>query len=177
MPSPAFVELLNRQIGHELTAQHQYVAVAIHYDRETLPRLRDFFFRQAVEERNHAMMLVQYLLDQGEHPQLPAVDAPKAEFGDIAEPVALALDQERRVTEQFNELAAQARRDEDFTSEQFLNWFLKEQVEEVSTMSDLLAVVRRAQDNPLLAEEYLSREGIGAEDDDPTAPAAAGGAL
>jgi bacterioferritin B len=177
MPSPAFVELLNRQIGHELTAQHQYVAVAIHYDMETLPRLRDFFFRQAVEERNHAMMLIQYLLDAGEHPQLPAVDAPKGQFSDIVEPVALALDQERAVTEQFNALAAQARRDEDFTSEQFLNWFLKEQIEEVASMSDLLAIVRRAQENPLLAEEYLSREGLGEEGDDPTAPTAAGGAL
>jgi bacterioferritin B len=177
MPSPAFVELLNRQIGHELAAQHQYVAVAIHYDIETLPRLRDFFFRQAVEERNHAMMLVQYLLDAGEHPQLRAVDAPRTAFGDIVEPVALALEQERRVTDQVNTLAAQARRDEDFTSEQFLNWFLKEQVEEVASMSDLLAVVRRAQENPLLAEEYLSRESLGEEGDDPTAPAAAGGAL
>jgi bacterioferritin B len=177
MPSPAFVELLNRQIGHELAAQHQYLAVAIHFDRETLPRLRDFFFRQAIEERNHAMMLVQYLLDAGEHPRLPAVDAPQAEFGDIVAPVALALDQERRVTDQFNVLSAQARRDEDFSSEQFLNWFLKEQIEEVASMSDLLTIVRRAQDNPLLAEEYLSREGIGQEGDDPTAPAAAGGAL
>jgi len=176
--SPALVDLLNAQIGHELAASHQYVAVAVHYDAETLPRLRDVFHRQALEERNHAMMLVQYLLDQGVRPAIPAVPAPRADFADIVAPVALALEQERRVTGQFNALTAQARADTDFTSEQFLTWFLKEQVEEVSAMSDLLAVVTRAKDNPLLAEEYLARETVGdAGRDDPTAPPAAGGAL
>jgi len=177
MPSPAFVELVNRQIGHEFTASNQYIAVAVHYDVETLPRLRDFFYRQAVEERNHGMMLIQYLLDSGHRPEIPPVGAPRGEFADIVQPVAVALEQEQRVTEQFNALMAQARQDNDFTSEQFLNWFLKEQVEEVSSMSDLLAIVERAVENPLWAEEYLAREGIGEEGDDPTAPPAAGGAL
>jgi bacterioferritin B len=177
MPSPAFVDLVNQQIGHELAASNQYVAVAVHFDVETLPRLRDLFFRQAVEERNHAMMLIQYLLDSDHHPVIPPIPAPRSEFADMVEPVALALEQERRVTAQFNALMAQARQDGDFTSEQFLNWFLKEQVEEVSSMGDLLAIVKRSVENPLWAEEYLGREGIGAEADDPTAPPAAGGAL
>jgi ferritin len=177
MPSPAFVQLVNEQIGHEFAAQNQYIAVAIHFDMQTLPRLRDYFYRQAVEERNHGMMLVQYLLDSGEHPRIPAIAAPQVEFADIVEPVELALAQEQRVTDQFNRLAAQAREDRDFTSEQFLNWFLKEQVEEVASMSDLLTVVRRAKDNPLWAEEYLGREGIGEEPEDPTAPPVAGGEL
>ncbi len=177
MPSPALVDLLNRQVGHELAASQQYVAIAVHYDVETLPRLRDFFFRQAVEERNHAMMVVQYLLDAGERPAIPGTPAPRMDFADIVEPVALALDQERRVTGQFNALAAQARADGDFSSEQFLSWFLKEQVEEVSLMGDLLRVVERGRENPLLAEEYLAREGLGRAPADPTAPPAAGGAL
>ena len=177
MPSRAFLDLLNEQIGHEFAASQQYVAVATHYDGETLPRLRDLFYRQAVEERNHAMMLVQYVLDAGEQPAIPATPAPRVGFADIVEPVALALEQERRVTEQFNRLAAQARQDGDFTSEQFLGWFLKEQVEEVASMSDLLTIVGRSRENPLWVEEYLGREGIGEEAPDPTAPPAAGGAL
>jgi len=177
MPSSDLTALLNEQIGHEFAAQNQYIAIAVHFDAETLPRLRDYFFRQAVEERNHGMMLVQYLLDSGETPQIPAVAAPQGVFSDIVEPVALALAQEQRVTEQFNVLSAQARRDNDFISEQFLNWFLKEQVEEMSSMSDLLRTVERAKENPLWVEEYLGREGIGEEGADPTAPAAAGGAL
>jgi ferritin len=177
MPSPAFVDLLNAQVGHEFAASQQYVAVATYYDTETLPRLRDFFYRQAIEERNHAMMLVQYLLDAGERPQIPGTPAPRLEFADIVEPVGVALEQEKRVTEQFNRLAGQARQDGDYTSEQFLGWFLKEQVEEVASMSDLLTIVGRSRENPLWVEEYLGREGIGEEAPDPTAPPAAGGAL
>ncbi|MEA2255887.1 MAG: bacterioferritin [Solirubrobacteraceae bacterium] len=177
MPAPAFVERLNEQIGHEFAASQQYVAVAVHYDAETLPRLAAFFYAQAVEERNHAMMMVRYLLDAGAEVSIPGAAAPRATFGDIVEPVAVALEQERRVTDQIVELTRIAREASDFPSEQFVQWFLKEQVEEVATMSDLLRVVERSREQPMQAEEYLVREHGGAEAADPTAPPAAGGAL
>jgi ferritin len=176
MPSEAFVAAVTEQVGNELAASRQYTQIAIHYDAETLPRLAAFFYAQALEERNHAMMMVRYLLDAGATPALPATPAPVAEFGDIVAPVALALEQERRVTEQINALAGLARQEGDYSSEQFLQWFLKEQVEEVATMSDLVTVVTRARENPLLVEEYLVREAPG-DGADPTAPPAAGGAL
>src|SRR3954451_18460868 len=174
MPDPAFVARLNEQIGHEFGASQQYVAAAVHYDAETLPRLAAFFYAQALEERGHATMMVRYLLDADADAVIPAVPAPQTSFADVVEPVALALDQERRVTDQINELAALARRDSDLSSEQFMQWFIKEQVEEVATMSDLLRVVERARENPLQAEEYLAREGLGDGGEDPTAPPAAG---
>ena len=177
MPSEAFAARLTEQVGNELAAAQQYAQIALHYDAETLPRLAAFFYAQALEERNHAMMMAQYLLDAGVTPALPAVPAPAADFADLVAPVQLALDQERGVTDQINALAGLAREDGDYTSEQFLQWFLKEQVEEVSTMSDLLTVVQRARENPLLAEEYLAREGPAAGGDDPTAPPVAGGAV
>jgi bacterioferritin B len=177
MPAPAFVERLNEQIGHEFAACQQYVAVAVHYDSETLPRLAAFFYAQAVEERNHALMMVQYLLDAGADVDVPGVAAPRTAFADIVEPVVLALEQERRVTDQIGELARIAREEADFPSEQFIQWFLKEQVEEVATMSDLLRVVDRVRDNPMQAEEYLVREHTPPAGPDPTAPPAAGGAL
>jgi bacterioferritin B len=177
MPAPEFVARLNEQVGHEFAAHQQYVALAVHYDAETLPRLAAFFYAQALEERNHAMMMVQYLLDAGEQPLIPGTDAPQSRFDDIVEPVALALAQERRVTDQISALAALARETGDFQSEQFLQWFLKEQVEEVSSMSDLLRVVERAKDDPLRAEEYLARESAGGGAQDPTAPTPAGGAV
>ena len=176
MPESRFVAKLTEQIAYEFGASQQYIAIAVHYDDETLPRLAAFFYRQAIEERNHAMMMVQYLLDAGEKAAIPGVEAPRTSFGDTVEPVALALEQERRVTDQINALAALAREHGDYAGEQFMLWFIKEQVEEVSSMSDLLKVVERAKENPLLAEEYLVREG-GAEAADPTAPHAAGGAL
>jgi ferritin len=177
MPATAFVDRLNEQIAKEFAAHQQYVAIAVHYDAETLPRLAAFFYAQALEERNHAMMMVQYLMDAGVDPVIPGVDAPKTSFADIVEPVAAALEQERRVSDQIEELAKIAREAGDYLSEQFTLWFLKEQVEEVATMSDLLRVVERARENPMFAEEYLAREQPGGEGADPTAPPIAGGAL
>jgi ferritin len=177
MPASAFVDRLNEQIGHEFAASQQYLAIAVYYDDDTLPRLATFFYAQALEERNHALMMVKYLLDAGADAAIPGVAEPRNDFDDVVAPVALALAQERRVSEQINALAAIAREEGDYTSEQFMQWFIKEQVEEVSTMSDLLRVVERARDNPLLVEEYIVREGFGAGGDaDPTAPPAAGGA-
>src|SRR6266542_1525381 len=173
-----FAQGLNEQVGHELAASNQYVAIAVYYDAETLPLLAAHFYRQAVEERNHAMMLVQYLLDADKQVVIPAVDAPKTEFADAVEPVALALEQEKRVTEQISALSKLAREESDHVGEEFLNWFLKEQREEVASMSDLLKIVERASEsNLLLAEEHLSRSQVGDQGADPTAPPAAGGAL
>ena len=176
MPAQPFVDKLNEQIAHEYGAHQQYVAIAVWFDAQTLPRLAAHFYRQAIEERNHALMMVQYLLDAGLQVTVPGVEAPRTAFGDTVEPVALALEPERRVTDQINALAALAREHGDYAGEQFMQWFIKEQVEEVSSMSSLLTVVERARENPLLAEEYLARESTG-EAVDPTAPHAAGGAL
>jgi ferritin len=169
---------LNEQIGREFGASQQYVAIAVYYDAETLPQLAAHFYRQAVEERNHAMMIVQYLLDAGEEVVTPGVDAPQTAFADARAPVALALDQEKRVTEQIAELARLARDENDLVGEQFLHWFLQEQREEVASMSDLLAIVERASEsNILLAEDYLARNQVGDQGESATAPPAAGGAL
>src|SRR5215207_8177359 len=108
-----FGDALNTQIGHEFAASQQYVAIAAYYDGETLPALAAHFYRQAVEERNHAMMIVQYLLDAGEQVTIPGVEAPQTEFSDAVAPVALALEQEKRVTEQIVALAALAREEQD----------------------------------------------------------------
>ena len=174
---PRFVDALNEQIGYEFGASQQYVAIAVWYDAQTLPELAAHFYRQALEERNHAMMVVQYLLDAGERTDVPAVAAPQNDFTDVVAPVRLALEQEKTVTEQISRLAALAREEENLVGAQFLDWFLKEQREEVASMSSLLAVVERAADNVLLAEEYLSRHQVGDAGVDPTAPPAAGGAL
>ena len=178
MPTSRFSDAVNEQIAYEFAASQQYVAVAVYYDSETLPQLAAHFYRQAVEERNHAMMLVQYLLDSDSPVQIPAVAEPERDFSDYAAPVALALEQERRVTEQIGALASLAREEGELVGAQFLDWFLKEQREEVASMTDLLRLVERASaDNILLAEDSLARNPVGDEGVDPTAPPAAGGTL
>jgi ferritin len=173
MPADQFVSELNDQIGREYGAHQQYVAVAVYYDALTLPQLASFFYRQAVEERGHAMMMVQYLLDAGEQPRIPGVAEPRNDFANVVEPIRIALEQEKAVTDQISGLAAIAHDAHDYVSGQFMQWFLKEQIEEVALMQSLLDVAKRAGDQPLFIEEYLARETVrGAED--PTAPDAAG---
>lgn len=173
MVAARFADQLNVQIGNELAAHNQYLACAVHYDAQTMPRMAAFFYGQALEERGHAAMMIQYLLDTDSDVEIPAVPAPVNAFDDVVAPVALALDQEKRVTEQINELLRIAREESDFASEQFMQWFIKEQVEEVATMSDLLAVTTRNRDDIEDIEEYVAREQKG-EGDDPTAPRQAG---
>ena len=174
----SFPSKLNEQVGHEFAASQQYVAIAVYYDAETLPLLAAHFYRQAVEERNHAMMIVQFLLDADHPVEIPAAEAPQTTFSDARAPVALALEQEKRVTEQIAALAALAREEGDLVGEQFLHWFLQEQREEVASMSALLSIVERASEsNILLVEDYLSRNAIGDQGESANAPPAAGGAL
>lgn len=172
-----FHDALNEQIAREFAASQQYAAIAVHYDAETLPQLARHFYRQAVEERNHAMMMVQYLLDSGEQAIIPAVDAPQTEFADAVAPVRLALEQERGVTEDIARIAGVAREENDLVGEQFLHWFFEEQREEVASMSSLLAVVERSRENLLHVEEYLARTNVAAAAEPGRAPPAAGGAL
>ena len=176
MAQKSFADALNEQIGVEFGAHQQYIAIAAYFESETLPQLAAFYYRQAVEERNHAMMIIQYLLDRDLSPTVPGVAAPKTDFGSFAEPIKLGLQQEQQVTENFTAIAAAARADGDFQGEQFVQWFLSEQVEEVSTASDLLTTVEREK-SALEIEEYVARELGGAQDGDSAAPAAAGGAL
>jgi bacterioferritin B len=173
----AFGEALNGQVGYEFGASQQYIAIAVYYDSENLPQLAAHFYRQAVEERNHAMMMVQFLLDADEAVVTPGVETPQTAFDDVVAPVALALTQEKRVTEQIVELVKLARDEGALVGEQFLHWFLQEQREEVASMTELLAVVERGKGNLLTVEEHLARSGGGDNPLEAGAPPAAGGAL
>lgn len=171
-----FTDALNEQLANEFAASQQYIAIATFYDGETLPQLAGHFYRQALEERNHAMIIVRYLLDAQKPVTIPPVAAPIINFADHLEPVRLALKQEKEVTGQIERLAHLAREEGDLVGEQFLAWFLKEQLEEMSSMADLLVTVERAMASSiLLAEDYLARQPIGDQGDDRTAPPAAGG--
>jgi ferritin len=164
----AVVDALNKQVIEEFTASLQYTAIALYFDRETLPQLTNFFHLQAGEEHMHAMKLLQYINDAGGHPLIPATKEVKNFFESAAEAVQLALDQELKVTDQINNLVDIAIKENDHLTRQFLQWFVTEQLEEVSSMSDLLNVIKRAgETNLLLVEDYLIRN--------PHAEAAGGG--
>ena len=165
MASERFVAALTAQIAREFAAAHQYVAIGNYYAAETYPQLGAFFYSQAEEEREHAMKMVNYLIDRGVQPDIGGVASPKGTFGDHVAPIRHALEQERQVTIKISELFEIARETRDYQSEQFMQWFLAEQVEEEAAMGDLLAVAERTVSVPMLLEEYLARDTPGARPD------------
>src|SRR5215213_8091107 len=176
MPAERFVQALNEQVANEFAASHQYVAIGAHYEAQTLPQLARFFYAQADEERGHAMMMIKYLLDTNAPVRLGEINAPTTGWTDHIAPIRMALEQERRVSAQIGELFSVARDEGDYLSEQFVQWFLKEQVEEEATMTELLDVAERVREFPMTLEEFIARERPGrSEGADPSAPEPAGG--
>ncbi|WP_424809343.1 ferritin [Rhodococcus sp. 27YEA15] len=171
-----FHALLRDQIRNEFNASHQYIATAVYFDNADLPQLASHFYKQAVEERNHAMMIVQYFLDRDISVELTGVDPAKSQFENAREPIALALTQEKTVTEQIVQLASTAREEGDYLGEQFMQWFLKEQVEEVASMTTLLTIADRAGLNLFDLEDFVARE-MSTAGDSSGAPSAAGGTI
>ncbi len=175
-PRSKFYELLQQQVQNEFHASQQYVALAVWFDNADLPQLAKHFYRQAVEERNHALAIVQYLIDTDHHVDIPPTGEVRNDFAEPLELVELALEQEKEVTADFRTLMKAARAEDDYQGEQFLQWFLKEQVEEVSQMSTLVNVVKRANGNMFEVETWLARESVG-DDGASDMPPVAGGAL
>jgi ferritin len=159
LPSERFVDALNEQIGREFAASHEYVAIGAYYDAETFPRLARFFFKQAEEERGHAMRMVNYLLESGAPLRLGDVAAPKGGFDDHVAPIRAALERERENTVEIGKLFDIARETRDHASEIFTQWFVDEQVEEEATMESLLTVAERVREFPMMLEEFLARDG------------------
>lgn len=150
----------NEEIGRELFASHQYIAIASYFDGRALKKLAEMFFKQSEEEREHAMKFVEYLNDVGGKVEVPAIDAPKSDFQSAEEAVKLALQWELEVTRHINDLMTMAIEQKDYAAKEFLGWFVTEQVEEVSTMQDLLQIVQQVGEQHLImVEAYLSHGG------------------
>lgn len=147
---------INHQIGNEFSASLQDVAIAFDFAERGLVALAEHFYLQAQEERDHAMRFVAYLSDAGGELQIPAIPAPRTDFKNVADAIKLALNSELNVTSQINGLVDLALKESDHISRDMLSWFVKEQLEEVSTMDSLLKVVQLAGENNLIhVEQYV----------------------
>src|SRR5918999_544238 len=156
---------LNDQVGHEFGASLQYVQIATYFDREGLPTLARHFYKQSEEERDHAMRFVRFIADASGEVAIPSIPAPQATFKSAEEAVRKSVDWEVSVTRQINALMDLAIKDNDHITRNFLNWFMEEQIAEVSSMETLLSMVRRAGESGLLfVENHLAgRKGGAAE--------------
>lgn len=161
LASGRLLAALNQQVGNEMHASLQYVAIAAHFAAQDLPNLAAFFYRQAEEERTHAMKFVHFVVEVGGRVAIPAIASPRSAFAKAAEAVALSLDWEHTVTEQIYALVDIAKEDRNYIAQRFLDWFVTEQLEEINSMQTLLSLVERAgEENLLFVEDYLGRNAI-----------------
>jgi ferritin len=159
--SKALAKGMNEQVGNEFGASMQYYEISAYFDDQNLPLLAKLFWAQADEEKVHAEKFIRYLMDTGAELRIPAIAAPKPDFSSAEEAVQAALDWEKEVTQQINNLYHTAVEDKDYLSQQFLDWFIDEQLEEINKMDELLGLVRRAgEGNLLMVENFLIQFGV-----------------
>jgi ferritin len=152
---------INEQVGNELLASHQYLLIATYFDSEGLPSLAQHFYKQSIEERDHALRFIKYLVEADAPVKIPAIPAPRAAFKSATDAVTLALDSEKRVTKQISEIVDLAVKQRDHSSKNMLEWFVNEQREEMSSMDTLLRMVKRAGESGMFfVDNFLLQGGL-----------------
>ena len=131
-------DLLRAQINKEFFSAYLYLDISNYYYDKSLNGFGNWFKIQAKEEQEHAMLILEYLQDNGESVKLEAIAAPEASFADFRAPLAAALEHEQYITASIHTIYAEALKTNDFRTRQFLDWFVKEQGEEEKNSNDLL---------------------------------------
>jgi bacterioferritin B len=156
--SEKIIHAFNEQVGHELGNSNQYLCIANYFESEALFGLAKIYYTQAEEERAHAMKFIKFLLDAGGKVAIPAIPAPHSEFESAAEAAQLALDSELNTTRQIYDLVRLATEEKNYIALNMLQWFVSEQLEEVSSAQTRLSVIRRAGASVLMVEAYLAHD-------------------
>ncbi len=131
-------KLLNDQINKELFSAYLYMEIANHYVDQGLNGFANWYQIQAQEERDHALLFVKYMQNNGLKITLKAIDSPTTQFLNNREPLVMGLDHEQFVTESIHTIYDAAYTNKDFRTMQFLDWFVKEQGEEETNAEDLI---------------------------------------
>ena len=148
---------LNEQIANELNASHKYLAMSYCFDGMWLKVFAARFIRQAAEERTHALKIADYIHDVGGKVAFDGLEKPRGDYPNAKAIVKAALDSELTVTAQINEIVAMTEKETDYGTRSFMQWFVSEQVEEVSSMTELLQWVTLAGDNLFPLEARLAQ--------------------
>lgn len=148
MISEKLLKGLNEQIKYEFEAANIYLAMAAYCKTEDLDGFANFFIVQTEEERFHAMKFFNFIDEIGERILISGYDEPNNSYNSILEAFEAALAHEQQVTGQINNLMTLAMEEKHYPSVSFLNWFIDEQVEEEAMFSNLIAKLKRIENNP-----------------------------
>jgi ferritin len=141
MISDRLAKLLIEQIGHELRAHQLYLGMSTYFSRQSLNRWAKLYYDQSMEEAGHATKIMTFLTDNDITYDLPALKSATTRYGSASDIAHAALANEQKVTAQFRQMAKSALDEEDYTSHQFLQWFIEEQVEEEQKVRQLIDLI------------------------------------
>lgn len=153
--------LLNDQINKEFYSAYLYLDMANYYIDSDLDGFGNWYNIQAQEERDHALLFVQYLQNNGVAVKLEAIAKPDKEFHTALDPLEIAYEHEQYVTSLINNIYAAAYEERDFRTMQFLDWFVKEQGEEETNADGMVKKYKLFGNDPrslyLLNQELAAR--------------------
>jgi ferritin len=148
MISDAMQDALNKQLNKELYSSYSYLAMAAYFEAESLPGFANWMTVQAREEVDHAMKIYQYLNDVDARVELDAIPKPPSDFGAPLRLVEQILDNEKEVTTAVHNIVGLARKEADYATENFMQWFVMEQVEEEANAKQLIDDLNLVADAP-----------------------------
>ena len=138
MMNKKIADLLNNQINQEFYSAYLYLDIANFYTKKGLDGFANWYQVQAQEERDHALLFMDYIQQNGEAVVLEAIDKPDKEFKEFIDPLKEGAKHERYVTGLIHSIYGAAYEEKDFRTMQFLDWFVKEQAEEEDTADDMI---------------------------------------
>ncbi len=141
-------DALNQQINSELNASYEYLAMAAYFESVDLPGFATWFRAHSVEETGHAMRIFDFVNQRGGRVELTAISQPRVSYNSALEVMETALAMEGKVTAQIHALFEIAMAEKEYGTQNMLQWFLEEQVEEEDLFSSTLAQVKAADSNP-----------------------------
>ncbi len=145
--TPELEAAFNDQVTLELESAHQYLALSAWLESEGLPGMAHWMRLQAAEENDHAMKFYRFLIDRGVGVELGPLPKPKSEFGSVVDVFRASLAAEQRVTAAIHNLYSMATDARDFAAYPLLDWFVDEQVEEESTVQQIIDDLERTDGN------------------------------
>ena len=137
---------LNKQIAMEGHAHYLYLSMASYFEVNAMEGIAEFFYVQAEEEKMHMMKLFRYVNEMDGHALVPSIEQPAHDFGEVLSTFKLVYEQEKKVTASINEIVELATIEKDHGTYNFLQWFVKEQVEEEATASEVVHKLKLAGD-------------------------------
>lgn len=142
-------DVLNEQIGKEAYSSNLYLSMATWSEIAGFEGVSNWFYAQADEERMHMLKFVKYINERGGHAVIPTIDAPPATFESIQTIFKAVIEHEQYITNSINEIVFHCIESKDYTTHNWIQWFVNEQIEEEANVRSIIDKLKLAGNHSL----------------------------